>query len=104
MKLGNAEIVISREGKLSRELLLQFLLDEVNLNLVKVKGQYDSYWLSGKDGYDMIDGNKYYKLTITDYGIEIKCTGDYNAFSMKGQLIEWMKAELPTPLVDSEVA
>ena len=34
----------------------------------------------------MIDGNKYYKLTITDYGIEIKCTGDYNAFSMKGTI------------------
>ena len=104
MKLGNAEIVISREGKLSRELLLEFLLDRVNLNLVKVKGQYDSYWLSGKDGYDMIDGNKYYKLTLDGYGIEINCTGDYNAFSMKGQLIEWMKAELPTPLVDSEAA
>ena len=104
MKLGNAEIVISREGKLSRELLLEFLLDRVNLNLVKVKGQYDSYWLSGKDGYDMIDGNKYYKLTLDGYGIEINCTGDYNAFSMKGQLIDWMKAELPTPLVDSEVA
>ena len=103
MKLGNAEIVISREGKLSRELLLQFLLDEVNLNLVKVKGQYDSYWLSGKDGYDMIDGNKYYKLTLNGYGIEINCTGDYNAFSMKGSLLNWMKAELPTPLVD-EVA
>ena len=104
MKLGNAEIVISREGKLSRELLLEFLLDRVNLNLVKVKGQYDSYWLSGKDGYDMIDGNKYYKLTLDGYGIEINCTGDYNAFSMKGCLIDWMKAELPTPLVDSEVA
>ena len=104
MKLGNAEIVISREGKLSISKVFNFLKEKVNLNLVPVKGQYDSYWLSGKDGYDMIDGNKYYKLTITDYGIEIKCTGDYNAFSMKGQLIEWMKAELPTPLVDSEVA
>ena len=104
MKLGNAEIVISREGKLSISKVFNFLKEKVNLNLVPVKGQYDAYWLSGKDGYDMIDGNKYYKLTITDYGIKIKCTGDYNAFSMKGQLIEWMKAELPTPLVDSEVA
>ena len=91
MKLGNAEIVISKEGKLSREKLLQFLLDEVGLNLVKVKGQYDSYWLSRKDGFDMIDGNKYYKLTITDYGIKIKCTGDYNAWSMKGTLVNWME-------------
>ena len=91
MKLGNAEIVISKEGKLSREKLLQFLLDEVGLNLVKVKGQYDSYWLSGKDGYDMIDGNKYYKLVFDSYGIGIKCTGDYNAWSMKGTLVNWME-------------
>lgn len=104
MKLGNAEIKISREGNIAKDKLFDFLKEKVGLNLVPVKGQYDSYWLSGKDGFDMIDGNKYYKLTITDYGIEIKCTGDYNAFSMKGQLIDWMKAELPTPLVDSEVA
>ena len=104
MKLGNAEIVISREGKLSISKVFNFLKEKVNLNLVPVRGQYDSYWLSGKDGFDMIDGNKYYKLTITDYGIEIKCTGDYNAFSMKGQLIEWMKAQLPSPLANEAVA
>ena len=100
MKLGNAEIVISREGEISTSKLLKFLKEKVKLNLVPVRGQYDAYWLSGKDGYDMIDGNKYYKLTLNGYGIEIDCTGDYNAFSMKGSLLNWMKAELPTPLVD----
>ena len=100
MKLGNAKIVISREGKISTSKLLKFLKEKVKLNLVPVRGQYDAYWLSGKDGYDMIDGNKYYKLTLNGYGIEINCTGDYNAFSMKGSLLNWMKAELPTPLVD----
>jgi|TARA_B100001063_G_C16269580_1_gene313859 hypothetical protein len=100
MKLGNAEIVISREGEISTSKLLKFLKEKVKLNLVPVRGQYDAYWLSGKDGYDMIDGNKYYKLTLNGYGIEINCTGDYNAFSMKGSLLNWMKAELPTPLVD----
>ena len=104
MKLGNAEIVISREGNIAKSKLFDFLKEKVGLNLVPVKGQYDSYWLSGKDGFDMIDGNKYYKLTITDYGIKIKCTGDYNAFSMKGQLIEWMKAQLPSPLANEAVA
>lgn len=104
MKLGNAEIVISREGNIAKSKLFDFLKEKVGLNLVPVKGQYDSYWLSGKDGFDMIDGNKYYKLTLTDYGIEIKCTGDYNAFSMKGQLIEWMKAQLPSPLANEAVA
>lgn len=103
MKLGNAEIVISREGEISTSKLLKFLKEKVKLNLVPVRGQYNAYWLSGKDGYDMIDGNKYYKLTLNGYGIEINCTGDYNAFSMKGSLLNWMKAELPTPLVD-EVA
>ena len=91
MKLGNAEIVISREGKLSISKLFNFLKEKVNLNLVPVKGQYDSYWLSGKDGYDMIDGNKYYKLVFDSYGIGIKCTGDYNAWSMKGTLVDWIK-------------
>ena len=100
MKLGNAEIVISREGEISTSKLLKFLKEKVKLNLVPVRGQYDAYWLSGKDGYDMIDGNKYYKLTLSGYGIEINCTGGYNAFSMKGTLVDWMKAELPTPLVD----
>ena len=100
MKLGNAKIVISREGEISTSKLLKFLKEKVKLNLVPVRGQYDAYWLSGKDGYDMIDGNKYYKLTLNGYGIEINCTGDYNAFSMKGSLLNWMKAELPTPLVD----
>ena len=92
--------MISREGKISTSKLLKFLKEKVKLNLVPVRGQYDAYWLSGKDGYDMIDGNKYYKLTLNGYGIEIDCTGDYNAFSMKGSLLNWMKAELPTPLVD----
>jgi hypothetical protein len=100
MKLGNEKIVISREGEISISKLLKFLKEKVKLNLVPVRGQYDAYWLSGKDGYDMIDGNKYYKLTLNGYGIEINCTGDYNAFSMKGSLLNWMKAELPTPLVD----
>ena len=103
MKLGNAKILISREGQISKPKLLKFLKEKVKLNLVPVRGQYDAYWLSGRDGYDMIDGNKYYKLTLNGYGIEINCTGDYNAFSMKGSLLNWMKAELPTPLVD-EVA
>ena len=39
----------------------------------------------------MIDGNKYYKLVFDSYGIEIKCTGDYNAWSMQGTLVDWMK-------------
>ena len=91
MKLGNAKLILSKEGKVSVDKVVNFLSKKCNIKLVPVKGQYDSYWLSGKDGYDMIDGNKYYKLTITDYGIKIKCTGDYNAWSMKGTLVDWFE-------------
>ena len=69
MKLGNAEIVISREGDVSTSKLFNFLKEKVGLNLVPVRGQYDAYWLSGKDGYDMIDGNKYYKLILSGFGV-----------------------------------
>ena len=65
--------------------------DLVNLKLVPVSGQYDTYWLSGKDGYDIIDGNKYYKLTLTSTGIDITCKGGYNAFSMKRHLADYIK-------------
>ena len=75
---------------LNKTKLKEFLTgDLVNLKLVPVSGQYDSYWLSGKDGYDMIDGNKYYKLTLTSTGIDITCKGGYNAFSMVGHLKQW---------------
>ena len=75
---------------LNKTKLKEFLTgDLVNLKLVPVSGQYDSYWLSGKDGYDMIDGNKYYKLTLTSTGIDITCKGGYNAFSMVGTLKQW---------------
>ena len=98
------KIVSDKQDALNPEKFVGFLKKYAKMNLVPVRGQYGKYWLSGVNGYDMIDGNKYYKLVFDSYGIGIKCTGDYNAFSMKGQLIEWMKAELPTPLVDSEVA
>ena len=77
---------------LNKTKLKEFLTgDLVNLKLVPVSGQYDSYWLSGKDGYDMIDGNKYYKLTLTSTGIDITCGGGYNAFSMKRHLADYIK-------------
>ena len=104
MKLGIAKIIISREGDVSTSKLFNFLKEKVGLNLVSVRGQYNAYWLSGKDGYDMIDGNKYYKLILSGYGIEIVCQGGWKSYSMKGTLLDWMKAELPTPLVDSEAA
>ena len=87
----NSKIIISREGDVSTSKLFNFLKEKVGLNLVPVKGQYDAYWLSGKDGYDMIDGNKYYKLVFDSYGIEIVCQGGWKSYSMQGSLVDWMK-------------
>ena len=67
------------------------MLDDVGLNLVKVRGQYDSYWLSGKDGFDMIDGNKYYKLTYQPYGLDITCQGGYNCWVMIRHMRDYIK-------------
>ena len=58
MKLGNAKLILSKEGKISVDKIVNFLSKKCNIKLVPVKGQYDAYWLSGKDGYDMNDGNK----------------------------------------------
>lgn len=93
MKLGNeiVKIVPDNSESLSVEKFIKFLKENVGLNLVPVRGQYDKYWLSGKDGYDMIDGNKYYKLTYQPYGIDITCKGGYNAFSMKRHLADYIK-------------
>ena len=84
--------IAPKGDKISYVKLHNFLTgDLVNLKLVPVKGQDLSYWLAGKDGYDMIDGNKYYKLTYQPYGIDITCKGGYNAFSMKRHLADYIK-------------
>ena len=93
MKLGNeiVKIVPDNSESLSVEKFIKFLKENVGLNLVPVRGQYDKYWLSGKDGYDMIDGNKYYKLGFDGRNLSIECVGGFNAYSMKGSLIQWIK-------------
>ena len=87
----NSKIILSKEGKISVDKIVNFLSKKCNIKLVPVKGQYDAYWLSGKDGYDMIDGNKYYKLILSGYGIEIVCQGGWISYSMQGSLVDWMK-------------
>ena len=61
------------------------------MNLVPVRGQYGKYWLSGVNGYDMIDGNKYYKLDFDGRVLSIDCVGSFNAFAMKPSIIDWIK-------------
>ena len=84
-------IVLSKEGKLDVDKVVEFFLQWVGIHLVSVKGQLNSYWLMGKDGYDMMDGKKYYKLVFDSYGVKIVCPGMINGFSMKAHLAGWIK-------------
>ena len=84
-------IVLSKEGKLDVDKVVEFFLQWVGIHLVSVKGQLNSYWLMGKDGYDMMDGKKYYKLVFTGYGVEIFSPGMCNGYAMKAHISEWIK-------------
>ena len=84
-------IVLSKDGKLDVDKVIEFFLQWVGIHLVSVKGQLNSYWLMGKDGYDMMDGKRYYKLVFSEHGVEIVCPGMCNGFSMKRHLGEWIK-------------
>ena len=83
-------------------------LNAIGYRLTPVQGSYNKFWFVRKveDGTSMefLNGPKYYKLVVESREISVECTGDYNAFSMKGQLIEWMKAQLPSPLANEAVA
>ena len=93
MKLGYEKIKIipSKNDALNPENFWGFLKKYAEMNLVPVRGQYGKYWLSGVKGYDMIDGNKYYKLDFNGWEMSIECVGSFNAFAMKPSIIEWIK-------------
>ena len=93
MKLGyeNIKLVSDDSDALSSIKFIDFLKKYAGLKLIPVRGQYEKYWLSGKDGYDMIDGNKYYKLSCDGRNLYIECVGGFNAFAMKGSMRDWIK-------------
>tara|TARA_Y100000590_G_C15052169_1_gene763118 strand:+ start:129 stop:467 length:339 start_codon:yes stop_codon:yes gene_type:complete len=93
MKLGYEEIKIvsDKQDALNPEKFVGFLKKYAKMNLVPVRGQYGKYWLSGVNGYDMIDGNKYYKLDFDGRVLSIDCVGSFNAFAMKPSIIDWIK-------------
>ena len=63
MKLGYEEIklVSDNSDALSSIKFIDFLKEYAGLKLIPVRGQYDKYWLSGKDGYDTVS---YTHLTL----------------------------------------
>ena len=85
-------IKLANENKqpLDEAKVLNFLRDKVGLKLVPVRGK-PWYWIQGKDGFDLIDGPKYYKICVDKYGLSLEAPGGFNCFSMKGQLIVWIK-------------
>ncbi len=93
MKLGYEEIKIvsDKHDALSSVKFIEFLKKYAEMKLVPVRGQYGKYWLSGVKGYDMIDGNKYYKLDFNGRVLSIECVGSFNAFAMKPSIIDWIK-------------
>lgn len=93
MKLGYEEIKIvsDKQDALNSVKFIEFLKKYAEMNLVPVRGQYGKYWLSGVKGYDMIDGNKYYKLDFNGRVLSIDCVGSFNAFAMKPSIIDWIK-------------
>ena len=89
----NYEIIkLSNENKkpLDEEKVIKFLKNNVGLKLAPVRGK-PWYWIQGKDGFDLIDGPKYYKVCVDKFGLSLEAPGGFNCFSMKGQLIDWIK-------------
>ena len=93
MKLGYEKLrIVPKEDKsFSISKFIDFLKGDCEMNIVPVRGQYDKYWLSGVSGYDMIDGNKYYKLGFDGRVLSIECVGGFNAFAIKGNIKDWIK-------------
>lgn len=69
-------------------------MDKLGFELKKVRGYSEKYWITGRtiDGkaYDLIDGNRYYKLVLNRFDFGIEAPGDYNAWSMAGKIHEEM--------------
>ena len=71
----NYEIIkLSNENKkpLDEEKVIKFLKNNVGLKLVPVRGKPWFYWIQGKDGYDLIDGPKYYKICVDKFGLSLE--------------------------------
>jgi|TARA_B110000263_G_C15276160_1_gene495982 hypothetical protein len=88
---GNYGVILSADGNLIISKIIEFLQNELGYILRPVNGQYNSYWFSGKKvtnngvskRMEMLDGPKYYKLILSNRGIEIVCSGSCNAYHMK---------------------
>ena len=96
----NDKIVLSKNGDFSVSKLVEYFQTVLGLCLNPVQGQYNTFWLSARkvDGkrLDIVDGPKYYKIVFDEYGVEVKCGGMFNAYSMRSNIIQWIKEEVAT--------
>jgi hypothetical protein len=93
----NEKITLSEDGDIPVSKLIEYFQTVLGVMLSPVRGQYNTYWLSGRriDGetYSMVDGSKYYKLVFDNYGVEIVCNGMINGFHMRIQIMDWIKED-----------
>jgi hypothetical protein len=96
--MKNEKITLSKNGEFSVGKLIEYFQTVLGVMLSPVKGQYNTYWLSARtvDGkrLEVVDGPKYYKLVFDEYGVEIVCNGMFNAYSMKSNIVQWIKEEV----------
>ena len=94
------KLILSKNGDFSVTKLIEYFQNVLGLCLNPVSGQPNTFWLYARkvDGrrLDVIDGPKYYKIVFDTYGIEVRCGGHFNAFSMKSNIVQWIKDEVAT--------
>ena len=94
------KLILSKNGDFSVSTLIEYCQSNLGMCLNPVSGQYNTFWLYARkvDGkrLEVVDGPKYYKIVFDTYGIEVKCSGMFNAYSMKSNIVQWIKEEVAT--------
>lgn len=96
--MKNYNIISKSKDGLSyvdQDAVVRFLKNKLNYRLSKVKGSDNKFWIQGQEIkgklYDLIDGPKYYQLVVERFDFGISASGDFNSWSMAGQIRDEMK-------------
>ena len=97
------KLILSKDGGLPISKLIEYFQTVLGVRLSPVRGQHNTFWLAGRtvDGKTMsvVDGDRYYKLVFDEYGVEVVCSGMCNAFTMKSNIMTWIREEEVTKKV-----
>ena len=95
MKKTFETITLSKDGLVDIGKFIIFLKESVGLDLAPVfpKSSLNPrcFWLEGKGGSKLIDGDRYYKLQVDNHKITLIGKGSYNTYALKSHLIGWLK-------------